>query len=171
MSAIFYPQDYVFNIESEDEIAPFFRPRDRKKVILPRGLELPMRVQYYFTWGESSGVYRYLLFKKPGWENPMGLVFRRGDQSMHAGTGRLCDWCHGYGSSDQIGLLTTAVNSKRTVGMMLCLDLSCGDKIENGPNLSNKDPQTLILQVCEKIGRFFEGSVRSDDVNTFDTSR
>lgn len=156
----FYPQDYTFDISSEAELLGLFRVRDRERVILRNTVELPMRVQYYFTWADSSGAYRYLLFKKPGWENPMGLVFRVGSSSADAGVGGICDWCHTYGSSNQIGLLTTAVDSKKTVGMMLCLDLSCGDKIENGPSQSSKSPESRLLQVCERMGRFFEDTIR-----------
>ncbi len=160
LTATFYPHDYSFEIESETELTSFFRLRDRARVIVRRDLDLPMRVQYYFTWGDPSGAYRYLLLKKPGWENPMGLVFRNRGSSSEAASGSICDWCHAYGSSNQIGLLTAMVSAKRTVGMMLCLDLSCGDKIENNPSSSNKDPETRILQVCEKMGRFFDETIR-----------
>ena len=152
----FYSHDYAFDVSSEDELLGFFRERDESKVIFRSSLELPMRVQYYFTWSDPSGAYRYLIFKKPGWESPRGLVFRTGGSSGDSGTGGICDWCHSYGSSNQIGLLTTSVNSKRTVGMMLCLDLSCGEKIESNPVTTSKDPETRILQVCERMGRFFD---------------
>ena len=139
----------------------FFRDRDQKRVVVARDLEFPMRVQYYFTWSESSGVYRYLLFRKPGWETPMGLVFRQGSNTSPEGaTGGICDWCHTYGSSNQIGLLTTAVTSKRTVGLMLCLDLSCGEKIENAPSQSGKSAEARIVETCERIGRFFDETIR-----------
>jgi hypothetical protein len=156
----FYSHDYQFEISSADELAGCFRERDRSRVILRNDFELPMRVQYYFTWSDPSGAYRYLLFKKPGWETPLGLVFRSGSSHVDGATGGICDWCHAYGSSNQIGLLTTAVNSKRTVGMMLCLDLSCGDKIENGLSQSSKAPEVRILEVCERMGRFFDETIR-----------
>lgn len=163
MSATFYPRDYAFDVLSEEDLLSFFRERDRSRVVFRRDLELPMRVQYYFTWSDPSGAYRYLLLKKPGWETPMGAVFRNGGSGSDAGTGGICDWCHAYGSSNQIGLLTTKVSSKRTVGMMLCLDLSCGDKIENGPSQSAKDPETRILQVCERMCRFFDETIRAGE--------
>lgn len=160
MTATFYSRDFIFDVSSLSELLSFFRERDRSRVIVRHDLELSMRVQYYFTWSDPSGAYRYLLFKKPGWEVPMGLVFRSGGTHAEAATGGICDWCHTYGSSNQIGLLTTAVNAKRTVGMMLCLDLSCGDKIENGPSQSSKDPEARILEVCERMGRFFDETIR-----------
>ena len=163
ISATFYAHDYAFEVSSEDELLGFFRERDRSKVIFRHNLELPMSVQYYFTWSDPSGAYRYLLFKKPGWETPMGVAFRSGASTGDAGTGGICDWCHAYGSSNQIGLLSTAVSAKRTVGMMLCLDLSCGDKIENGPSQSGKDPEARILELCERMGRFFDETLRSSD--------
>lgn len=160
MTATFYPQDYTFDLDSKEDILDCFRDRDRDRVILQRGIEFPMRVQYYFTWGESSGVYRYLLFKKPGWERPRGLIFRVGSSNSDAATGGICDWCHAYGNSEQIGLMTTAINSKRTIGVMLCRDLSCGDKIENGPSQSSRSPETRILELCDRIGRFFDETLR-----------
>lgn len=156
----FYAQDYTFEVSSEDELMSLFRKKDQQRVILRRDIELPMRVQYYFTWGESSGVYRYLLFKKPGWETPMGAVFRVGGSHPDASTGGICDWCHSYGNSSQISLLTVSVNPKRTIGLILCSDLSCGDKIENNPSTSSKNPETRILQLCERIGRFFDENIR-----------
>lgn len=162
-NATFYPQDYTFDITSEDELLHCFRERDQQRVILRRDIELPMRVQYYFTWGESSGVYRYLLFKKPGWETARGVVFRVGPSNSDSASGGICDWCHAYGNSGQVGLLTTAINSKRTVGIMLCRDLSCGDKIENAPSQSSKNPETRILEVCDRIGRFFDETLREAD--------
>lgn len=159
-TATFHSHDYTFDIASEEELMHFFRPRDQKRVIVRRDLEFPMRAQYYFTWGESSGVYRYLVFKRPGWETPMGVVFRVGSSHPDSATGGICDWCHAYGDASQIGLLTVSVNPKRTIGFILCRELNCGDKIENNPSTSSKVPETRILQVCERIGRFFDENIR-----------
>jgi hypothetical protein len=159
-TATFYAQDYSFDVSSEDELLECFRPRDRERIIFRNNFDLPMRVQYYFTWSDPSGAYRYLLFKQPGWEKPKGLVFRSGGSSGDAGVGGICDWCHSYGSSNQIGLVTTSVSAKRTIGMMLCLDLSCGDKIENGPSQSSKSTEARILEVCERMGRFYDETLR-----------
>ena len=90
----------------------------------------------------------------------MGLVFRHVSSMIEGATGGICDWCHAYGTSNQIGLLTTSVSSKRTIGMMLCLDLSCGDKIENVPSQSSKSPEIRILETCERMGRFFDETFR-----------
>ncbi len=159
-TATFYSHDFAFDVASAAELMSFFRERDHGRVILRRDLQFPMRVQYYFTWSEPSGVHRYLIFKKPGWEKPMALVFRHVSSMTEGAIGGICDWCHTYGTSNQIGLLTTAINSKRTVGMMLCLDLSCGDKIENAPSQSSKSPEIRILETCERIGRFFDETSR-----------
>lgn len=164
MTATFYPQDYTFNIASETELMRCFSERLHSKVILGREIELPLRAQYYFTWGESSGVYRYLVFKKPGWDSPRGVVFRVGSSNTEGATGGICDWCHSYGGSGQVGLLTTTVSSKRTVGMMLCRDLSCGDKIENAPSQSGRNPEVRILEVCDRIGRFFDETLREREL-------
>jgi len=146
-----------YKIHSEDELLAAFREKDRKHVVLPSDLEYPIDTRYYFSWGESSGNYTYLVFKRSNWDSPRGLVFRRTTTYMNVGN--LCDWCHSYGGSDQIGMLSVRVNPRLTIGQYLCLNLDCLDKLETQIGTSGKNFETLAEQVCEKINRFYERTV------------
>lgn len=149
-----------FRIESEEELLKFFSEKDQKKVLLPKSISYPIEVPHYYTWRESSGVYVYLVFKKPEWKAPIGLVFKRTYQGATVNNSRLCDWCLSYGLSDQVGMLSVTLNSRVSIGMMLCLDLCCIHRLEEAAELSGKSFQKLSRQLEERIGRFFEGVLR-----------
>ena len=97
----------VFTIASKEELIGAFRKNDLKKLILPDDLQFPIQVSSYFTWKESSGVYVYLVFKLPNWDLPRGVAFKK--VPLRDGpTGNLCTWCHAYGSSEEIGMMSLA---------------------------------------------------------------
>lgn len=151
-----FQKEITFSIASESELMRAFRLRDQKKLVLPQGLEYPLNVRSYFTWKESSGVYTYLIFKAPNWDLPKGVVFKR---TTHAGeqTGGLCNWCHAYGSSEEIGMMSVSVNSEVSFSYFICLDLSCIEKIEEATELAGKDPEKYIHQLYHRIEKLFEG--------------
>lgn len=144
-----------FTIENQEDFVRCFRSRDEKKLILPTGITFPMRIRSYFTWQESSGVYTYLVYKKPSWDMPRGMVFKR---LHHSGepTGGLCGWCHAYGSSDEIGTLSVSVNSNVSFAYILCQDLRCIEKIEESCARGGKNPENQIDQLYRRMGLFFE---------------
>lgn len=146
-----------FQIASEEDLIQTFRPKDHDLVILPRPLNYPISVEHYVAWGESSGNYTYLVFKRPNWELPRGMVFRRTNSPL--ATSNLCDWCHSYGGSDDIGMLSVRVNSKLTVGQYLCVNLDCLEKLETQITSTGKNFDTLAEQVCQKIERFYERTI------------
>lgn len=122
-----------------------------------------MRIRSYFTWRESSGTYTYLVFKLPNWDLPRGIVFKR-RSALTDGGGRICGWCHSYGSSDEINMMSVAINGSTSSGYILCEDLRCIEKIEEAAALSGKSPEKHIQQLYQKIGLFFEnlGNYRPD---------
>ena len=150
-----FETEISFSVASEQELIASFRPLDQKKLILPVGLKYPLKIRSYFTWKESSGVYNYLLFKKPTWDLPKGVVFKRARQPMEF-MGTLCSWCHSYTTSDEIEMLSVAMNSNISAGYILCRDLRCVEKIEESANLSGKNPEYVIHKLYDKIGLFFE---------------
>jgi len=143
-----------FSIESEGILVNCFRERDQKKLILPAGLTYPFRVRSYFTWKESSGVYTYLIFKKPNWDLPRGLVFKRVNTEFPGG---LCSWCNCYGATDEIGMLSVSVNASVGFSYILCSDLRCIEKIEESAALGGKNPEKWIHQLYDRMGSCFEG--------------
>lgn len=151
-----FQSEITFSVHSEEELIESFRPNDQKKLILPAGLLFPLNIRSYFTWKESSGVYTYLVFKKPNWDLPRGMVFKRAHQAVEGSTGRLCSWCNSYGSSEEIGMFSVAMNSNISAGYILCRDLRCIEKIEEAATLSGKNPENWIHQLYHRLGVFFE---------------
>jgi hypothetical protein len=144
----------MFRIETEKELLSAFRSRDRKHVELPKGTRLPLFVRDYFAWVDPYGVRVFLLFTAPGGKRPTGIAFRRDQQGDKALACRVCDWCRSAGTADQIGLLTTDVDSKRRVGVNLCLDLRCGERLEAATNLAGRNVLDENKQLIERMSRF-----------------
>ena len=150
-----FQDEVTFSIESKEELLGAFRAQDQKKLILPKDLKFPLNVRSYFSWKESSAVYTYLVFKKPNWDLPRGIIFKRVGQG-DAPTGGLCSWCHSYGGSDDIGMLSVAMTSNISCSYILCHDLRCIEKIEEASARSGKHPEGAIHQLYLRIDTLFE---------------
>jgi FBP C-terminal treble-clef zinc-finger len=144
----------MFRIENEKELLSAFRSRDRKHVELPRGTRLPLFVRDYLAWVDPYGVRVFLVFTAPGSKRLTGIAFRRDQQGDPTHAPHMCDWCLSPGTSDQIGLLTTDVDSKRRVGINLCLDLRCREKLEMAMNLAGRSVLDETQRMLERMTRF-----------------
>ncbi|HEX5751777.1 MAG TPA: FBP domain-containing protein [Archangium sp.] len=144
----------MFRIETEKELLSAFRSRDRKYVELPKGTQLPLFVRDYLAWVDPYGVRVFLVFTAPGGKRPTGIAFRRDQQGDKALAVRVCDWCRTAGSADQIGLLTTDVDSKRRVGVNLCLDLRCNERLEAEMNRAGRSVVDENKHLIERMSRF-----------------
>ena len=144
----------MFRLESEQQLLQAFRPRDRRHVEPPRGVRYPLYVPDYFAWTERSGFHVNLVFARPGSREPVGVAFSRDNQADKGLATRVCDWCHAYGSSMDIGMLCVDVSSKHRVGVLLCLDLRCKEKLETSANLAGKSPVELSHALLERMHRF-----------------
>jgi hypothetical protein len=153
----------MFRIETEKDLLHAFRPRDREKVELPKDMRFPLFVRDYLSWVEPAGTRVFLVCPSPQGKRPMGIAFRR-DSHGGSSPSQMCDWCHSYGSSHDIGLLTTDVNSKRRVGVNLCLDLRCKDKLESVADLSGRHPRDVMLPLMERMLRFAREALRIESV-------
>ena len=143
----------MFRLETDRTLIEAFRPRDRRVIEMPESVRFPLFVRDYLAWTETSGARVYLVFAAPGSRRPIGLIFRRDLQDSGA-TSRMCDWCHSYGSSHEVGLLTTDVNSKRRVGVHLCVDLRCKEKLEDVADRAGRHPIEALKQLQERMYRF-----------------
>lgn len=144
----------MFRIETEKELLNAFRSRDRKHVELPKGTRLPLFVRDYLAWVDPYGVRVFLVFSAPGSNRLTGIAFRRdqgGDKNL---VPHVCDWCRTHGTSDQVGLLTTDVDSKRRVGVNLCLDLRCSERLESVANLAGRNLLDETQRLIERMARF-----------------
>ncbi len=144
----------MFRIETEKEFLNAFRSRDRKHVEPPKGTRFPLFVRDYLAWVDPYGVRVFLVFTAPGATRPTGIAFRRDQQGDKMLAVRVCDWCRASGSADQIGLLTTDVDSKRRVGVNLCLDLRCNERLESATNLAGKSVVDESKRMIERMARF-----------------
>src|SRR6478672_10282445 len=121
----------MFRLDSEQALLKSFRPADRKVVELPPGLNLPLFVRDYLAWTHPAGGRTFVVFSVPGGV-PTGIVFDTNGSGP--GVPAMCDWCHSPGLGTQVGLLTARVNSRKRVGVHICTDLSCRQKLEDDAN-------------------------------------
>ena len=106
-------------------------------------------VKDYLTWLEPSLNRVYLVFSDRLGVPPLGIVFRRNQSGGNVGP-VMCEWCHSIRPGDHIGLLTVTKNHKKRVGLNLCRDLGCKNRIAEVPGVN--DP-TETLDSHEKIRR------------------
>ena len=151
----------MFRIDSEQSFIAAFRPKDRAALELPDGVRFPLFVRNYLAWTDPAGVRAYLLVSV-GKGAPTGIVFRRDQQGGEPGVSRMCEWCHATGPADRIGLLTADRNARKRVGISLCLDLSCKDKLEDAANRGGRSALDATKQLLERIGRFAEEALQID---------
>ncbi len=144
----------MFRLENDRDLIESFRPRDRRVIEMPAGITFPLFMRDYLAWTETSGARVYLVFTAPGSRKPIGLIFRRDSPDGGARTSRICDWCHSYGSSSEVGLLTTDVNNHRRVGVSLCVDLRCKEKLEDAADRSGRHPREALAELQERMFRF-----------------
>lgn len=161
------PEDHSFQINSEEELFNTFGDKDQSRVLMPQGLTYPINAQHYLAWRESSGNYVYMVFKKPKWQKPMGLVFKRPTSGAELTGARHCDWCLSYGSSDQVSMLGLKLNSRQSIGILLCTDLNCATRLETAAELSGKSFERLIGQLYERIGKLYDSVLRASGEDSY----
>ena len=126
-------------IRDAHELMEAFRPRDLRIFELPEEDAFPILVRDYRAWVETGGNRVYLVYEDPTTGQPRGVVFRRSESGLHGRLGHMCGWCHTTGSSDQIGLLTAEESDRRKVGVVVCRDLRCRERLEEAGDLAGRD--------------------------------
>jgi len=144
-----------FPISSEAELLNSFRLRDQKKLMIPKTLTYPFNVRSYFTWQDPNSIYTYLVFKMPNWDMPRGVALRRASSDGEP-TGGICNWCHAYGSSEDIGMLTLNLSADISIAYYICQDLRCIEKIEEASARAGKSPEKSVSVLYERMARLFE---------------
>jgi hypothetical protein len=140
----------MFLIQNEAELRGFFRELDQPEVILSEELKFPLKVRDYLHWLEPSQCRVYLVFKDPSFKAPLGLVFRR-DQTMGPSVAAMCEWCHAVRSGNEIGILTATCDSKKRIGVSLCRDLSCAEKIRSTPGTNDFAASSSVQVRMQKV--------------------
>lgn len=150
----------MFRLQTEDELRDAFRPKDRDVVELLPEMKFPLFVRDYLAWVHPSGGRVFLLFAVPNGA-ATGIVFQS-NGGNGTSVAQMCDWCHSYGVGTQIGLLTAQLNANKRVGVHLCSDLSCRQKIEDEANRAGKNPLPLLKDLVERIGVFASDGLKID---------
>lgn len=150
----------MFTLDSKEALLEAFRPKDRSSVEVTQDLVLPLEVSDYVAWMHPSGAYAYLVFSIPGGV-PTGVVF-----DVNGGADptvpQMCDWCHQGGVGNGVALLTATLNAKKRVGVNVCADLSCKQKLEEAALLGGYSADRAVKKLLERMGRFASEALRID---------
>lgn len=141
----------MFKLTDEEALGRAFRPRDRRLLELPRGLAFPLVVHDYLAWAHPAGGRVFLVFAAPG-GRPVGIAFDTNGQS--AAVPAMCDWCRSSALGRQVGLLSTWADGKRRVGVNVCTDLSCKQKLAEAADLGGYSDRPAVEQVIARMARF-----------------
>lgn len=149
-------------IDTDKHLLSAFRNRDLKYLWLPKNMTFPLIFDYYYTWSEPEGNYQYLVFRKPDSSDLVGMIFKR-DQGQQHPTTQMCQWCRSFGPSDTIDMLSISVNAKRLLGVVLCIDLSCLEKLDTVRKFSKKSYGQLAQELVQRMTDFHQ-HVREKDL-------
>jgi FBP C-terminal treble-clef zinc-finger len=141
----------MFKLENEQQLLAAFRPKDRALVELSHEVRFPLLVKHSFAWSHPAGGRVYLLFAvRHG--APTGIAFDINGSGP--AVAHLCDWCHCAGLGARVGLLTTRLTANRVVGVHVCSDLSCRQKLEDAADRSGNSVVPAMEALIERIGQF-----------------
>jgi hypothetical protein len=147
----------MLRIATEEEMKQTFRPIDQDEVQFPAEMTFPLLVRDYLAWVEPSGHRAFLVFADPASHKARGIVFKRGHQSADA-PAAMCDWCHSVRGKGAVGLLTATVSKTNRIGLTLCRDLSCKDKLEKPPGANDVfetyPPEDKKARLLERMSTF-----------------
>lgn len=143
----------MFLVKTEQELRQAFRPREREVVQPPEHTSYPLFVRDYLAWVEPAGTRVFLVFQDQESTRPLGIAFTRESRGDGAGP-QMCDWCHSTGGADEIGLLTADRSSKKRMGVALCRDLRCAQKLEQAADLAGRSATEPKQRLMERMVRF-----------------
>lgn len=150
----------MFKLDSEEALRAAFRPKDRSLVELSPEVTLPRIVRDYVAWTHPAGGRVYVVFAVAGGA-PTGIVF-----DTNGGSGetvpQLCDWCHTPGAGTQVALLTAKLHGKKRVGVHLCSDLSCREKLQDAADRAGASASRAVAGVVERMARFASEALKMD---------
>lgn len=148
----------MFTLASEADLVASFRPKDQRGLELEPGVQFPLTVEHYFAWRHPAGGKVFLVFATPGGV-PTGIAF---DSNGAVDTPAMCDWCHQTASGNGVGFLMATVNGRKRVGVHLCVDLSCQQKIEEHVNRLGMSLAPAMKNLVARMGRFASEGLQID---------
>lgn len=143
----------LHSIANEQELLKAFRPAERDQVVLRPLMRFPLELRPYLAWTEPGGYRVFLVFKKPGWKSPLGVVLTH-ETGSFTSPPNVCEWCRHHGPSDEVGLLTAMIHPRRWGGITLCQDLSCFEKLEVQAVENGQDLKVLVRRLLDHMEKF-----------------
>ncbi|MBS2032686.1 MAG: FBP domain-containing protein [Deltaproteobacteria bacterium] len=150
----------MFRLENEDTLLATFRPKDREAVRLAPEVKFPTIVRHYLAWVHPAGGRVFLVFQVPGGA-PTGIVFDTSD-GADPSVPQMCDWCHNSAPGTGVGLLTARRNAKKNVGVHICSDLSCRQKLEEDADRRGVSVLPMMEKLVQRMGRFASEALQID---------
>lgn len=141
----------MHKLDSEEALLATFRTRDRSHVELPADLKFPVILRDYVAWPHPAGGRLFLVFS-PADGLPTGLVF---DSNGGGGqTAQLCSWCHCQTGGHGVSMLTTTRSDKKRVGVLVCGDLGCRQRLEEQCDRTGRNVHDALKALVERISTF-----------------
>ena len=150
----------MFRLDNEDTLLATFRPKDRNAVQLSPEVTLPKIVRHYLSWVHPAGGRVFLVFQVPGGA-PTGIVFDT-NGGADPSVPQMCDWCHTCAPGTGVGLLTARRNAKKNVGVHICSDLSCRQKLEEDADRRGVSVLPMMEKLVQRMGRFASEALQID---------
>lgn len=164
----------MIRIDSEHELLMAFREIDRDEVDLASAVKFPLILKDYLAWTEPSGHRVYLLFQDPNGNIARGLVFRRSSIPAQPIV-QMCQWCHSVRGGNAVRLLTVKASQNRTLGLHLCSDLSCKEKVLSTPGVNDmREPYSRyekLYRVIMNMSDFMRLELGARSINRLSLSR
>jgi hypothetical protein len=151
----------MFKLDTEKALLDSFRPKDRQLVEISKEVKLPQFVRTYLSWKHPSGSYVYLVFAVPGGA-PTGIVFDSNGGGAEPMNPAMCDWCHCTGRGTEVGLLTARLNRSKRIGVHVCTDLGCKEKLEDECLRAGRSVVPAMEKLLSRIGRFASEGLQID---------
>jgi hypothetical protein len=150
----------MFKLDTEQQLLDTFRPKDAQLVQLVPEVMPPKFVRSYLAWKHPAGNYVFLVFAVPN-GTPTGIVFES-NGGTSAAVPSMCDWCHCYGIGAKVAMLTARLNAKKRVGVYVCSDLSCQQKLEDEADRAGRSVVPDLEKLIERMGKFASDALKID---------
>lgn len=142
----------MHKLDSDAELIATFRTRDQKLVELPADLTFPLILRDYVAWKHPGGGRLFIVFSP---ENglPTGVVFDSHGAS-HAQVPQMCSWCHSLAQGNSVSMLMATQSAKKRVGVFVCGDLGCKQRVEEDCNRAGKNVQAAMKALVARVAAF-----------------
>ncbi|MBE2252793.1 MAG: FBP domain-containing protein [Myxococcus sp.] len=148
----------MFKLDTPTALLDSFRPKDRRLVDLPSDLKFPLAVKDYLAWTHPGGGRVFIVFATPGGV-PTGIAF---DSNAGSAAPAMCSWCHTSSVGTGVGLLVATLNNNKRVGVMVCSDLSCREKLEEQANRAGASVRPAMEKLMARVGLFASDALKID---------